>query len=204
MKSAGNSAAKCIAAVVLGLASANLTAANLASGLEAFDRSDYQRAFADFRPLAEAGNARAECRLGTLYAMGRGVERDYGRALTWLRRSADQGYASAENDLGALYDQGRGVPEDPGEAARWFHKAAVQGHGSAQLNLASLYESGRGVRRDSVQAFAWANAASALGELRAGKVADSAGKNLTPGEIAPAEKLAARYRREYVRHFRRD
>jgi uncharacterized protein len=204
MKSIANRAAKFFAAVVLGLMSANLVAADFASGLDAFDRSEYKRAFAEFLPLAEAGNARAEYRLGILYAMGRGVERDYARAVTWLRKSADQGYASAENDLGTLYDQGRGVPEDPGEAARWFLKAAVEGHGSAQLNLASLYETGRGVRRDPVQAFAWANAASELGELRAGKVADSAGKNLTPGQIAEAEKLAARYRREYVQPFRRD
>lgn len=204
MKSIGNRAAKCVAAVVLGLASANLIAANLAPGLDAFDRGDYKRAFADFRPPAEAGNAGAEYRLGILYAMGRGVERDYGRAVTWLRRSADQGYASAENDLGALYDQGRGVPEDPGEAAWWFLKAAVQGHGSAQLNLASLYESGRGVRRDPVQAFAWADAASGLGEPGAGRLGDAAGKNLTPVQIARAENLAAQFRREFVLPFRKD
>jgi len=192
-----------LAIALLSLASTRLMAADFASGLDAFDRGLYQEALAQFKPLAQEGNARAEYRLGLSYAKGLGIARDYKRAVIWLRKSADQGYASAENDLGTLYDQGRGVAASPEQAARWFHMAAVQGHGSAQLNLATLYLKGRGVRQDPVQAFAWANAASDLGEFRAEGLVRQAGKSLDPEQIVQAEKLTSQYRQKYVRPFRK-
>ncbi len=189
-------------ALPLGSASSKRMAADFASALDAFDRRDYNKAVMEFKPMAEAGNARAEYRLGIAYAMGLGVPRDYARAVSWLGKSADQGNASAENDLGTLYDQGRGVAADAVQAAHWFRKAAAQGHGSAQLNLASLYMEGRGVARDPVQAFAWADAAGELGELHAQALMDAAGIRLTPEQIGQADNLAAQYRRKYVLPFR--
>jgi TPR repeat protein len=170
------------------LVSGQAAAASFTRGLDAFDRGKYKEALHEFAPLAKQGNARAEYRLGIMYAMGLGVARDYAKAVEWLKKSAEQSNASAGNDLGTLYDQGRGVTEDPAEAARWFKKAAVLGHGAAQLNLALLYQSGRGVPQDSVQAFAWASAADALGELRAYKVIDAIGKGLTPEQADKAGK----------------
>jgi len=179
-----------------------LALADFASGLDAFDRGDYAQALSQFKPLASAGNARAEYRLGVCYAKGLGVARDFGRAVKWLRKAADQGYARAQNDLGILYDQGRGLASNPAQAAQWFGKAAAQGNGAAQFNLAQLYLDGRGVPKDPIEAFACANAASESGEYGAERVVLAAGNGLDSVQIAKAERLATEYRKKFVTAFR--
>ena len=194
--------AKWIAFLCLFLASSVAGAADFANGLDALDRGDYGTALKEFKPLAEAGNARAQYRLGIMYAMGLGLARDYRQAVNWLRKSATQGNAHAQDDLGVLYDFGRGVPADPKEASRWFRKAAEQGGGAAQFNLASLYEQGRGVPMDPVEAFAWADAATQFGELRAQRLLDSIARKMTPEQIDQAQQRAKQYRQKYVVPFR--
>jgi uncharacterized protein len=173
------------------------------ASLDALDRGDYGTALSEFRPLAESGNARAQYRLGTMYAKGIGVAQDYKQGADWLTKAATQGNADAQNDLGVLYDIGRGVPADPTKAAGWFRKAAEQGLGAAQLNLALLYQEGRGVPPDRIEAFAWANAASWSGEFRAQKLLDSVAKPMTPAQINRAQQRAEQYRLAYVEPFRK-
>jgi uncharacterized protein len=194
--------AKLVAAVGLLLACTLASAAEFAKGLDAMDQGDYATALREFRPLAENGNARAQYRMGTLYAKGLGVPRDYKQAANWLNKAALQGNADARNDLGVLYDIGRGVAADPKEAARLYREAAERGHGAAQLNLASLYQEGRGVSRDPIEAYAWANAAGELGELRAQKLLDSVAKQMTPAQINQAQQRADQIRQKYVLPFR--
>ena len=195
--------AKCIALFVLFLGCSVARAADFAQGLDALDRGDYGTALREFRPLAERGNARAEYRLGTMLAKGRGVPQDYKQAVQWLNKAAMQGDAHAQNDLGVLYDLGRGVAADPKVAAQSFRKAAEQGIGAAQLNLASLYQQGRGVAMDPVEAFAWANAASELGEYGAQKLLDSVEKKMTPTQVEHAQRRAQQYQEKYVAPFRK-
>jgi len=174
---------------------------SFAHGLDAYDRGQYAEALRAFEPLARSGDARAQYRLGLMYAMGLGTARNYELGISWLGKSAAKGNASAQNDLGTLYDEGRGIPRDSARAARLFHDAAIRGHAAAQLNLAQLYDEGRGVDRDRLRAFAWANCASELGELHAQRVIDSIAKDLGPGDIAAAERLAEQYRKKYVAPF---
>jgi len=195
--------AKCIALFLLFLACPVASAADFAQGLDALDRGDYATARKEIKPLADSGNARAQYRMGTMFAKGLGVPLDYKQAANWLSKAAAQGNADAQNDLGVLYDLGRGIAADPQEAARWFRQAAEQGHGAAQLNLAALYQEGRGVPPDPVEAFAWANAASGLGELRAQKLLDSVAKQMTPAQINQAQQRADQYAQKYVAPFRK-
>lgn len=55
---------------------------------------------ADIRARAEAGDALAQTRLGTMYATGRGVAQDDAEALRWFRLAADQDSATAQVYLG--------------------------------------------------------------------------------------------------------
>jgi uncharacterized protein len=176
-------------------------AADFAQGLDALDRGDYAKAVKIIKPLAEGGDARAQYRMGTFYALGNGVPQDYVQATVWLKKAAAQGNAHAENDLGVLYELGRGVAGDPKEAAKWYRMAAMQGLGAAQLGLASLYQEGQGVPRDLLEAFAWANAASQLGEARGQKLQDAVAKLLTPAQYQQAQKLADQYSQKYVQPF---
>jgi len=178
-------------------------AANLANGLDALDRGDYGVALKEFRTLADGGDAPAQYRLGTMFAMGLGVPRSYTEAAYWLKKAAMQGNARAQNDLGVLYELGRGVAADPKDASRWFRKAAEQGVGAAQLSLASLYREGRGVPLDRFEAFAWANAATQFGESQAQQLLDSIAKEMSPEQISEAQQRAKEYVALYVAPFRK-
>jgi curved DNA-binding protein CbpA len=51
---------------------------------------------------AEAGNARAQSKLGNMLADGTGVAQDYAAAVSWYRKAADQRNAMAQNNLAGL------------------------------------------------------------------------------------------------------
>ncbi len=75
------------------------------------------------------------------------------------------------------------------EAARWFERAADRGVPAAMGNLGLLYVRGLGVPQDFVLGYMWLNVAAAAGLPEAGALRDSVGANMTPVEIADAQKL---------------
>ncbi len=129
--------------------------ADFYAGLDAYRAGDFEKALAEWLPLAGAGDLEATYRIGRLYARGRGVAQDDTVAVEWFRKAARQGYAPAQNDLGTMYEQGRGVERDDVQAVRWFRAAAESGRAAAQANLATMYELGRGVAADDGAAFRW-------------------------------------------------
>ena len=66
-----------IAAVVMICAIAAPAAADLEGGLAAYERGDYAAAFDLLTPLAQAGNADAQVRLGHMFHAGEGVAQDF-------------------------------------------------------------------------------------------------------------------------------
>ncbi len=117
--------------------------------------------------LAEAGDARAQERLGYMYANGEGVSNDDDEALSWLRKSAAQGHPTGQYNLGYMYYFGRGVPEDHAMAAEWYLKAANQDDVLAQKVLSACYQDGDGVRQDEGEAVRWIARAATLGDASA-------------------------------------
>jgi TPR repeat protein len=71
-------------------------------GLAAYNRGDYVPAFRLFRPLAEAGNARAQTALGAMFRKGQGVPKNPLRARMWLSLAAKQGDVGARAGLSQL------------------------------------------------------------------------------------------------------
>jgi hypothetical protein len=114
-------------------------------------------------PRAESGDAVAQYRLGTLYALGKGVDKDYARAAPLLRAAAESGLAEAEYDYGVLCENGYGVARDAVEALAWYRKAAAQGNASAALALGYAYAKGIGGERDMGDAAQWFRRAAELG-----------------------------------------
>ncbi len=119
---------------------------------------------------------------------------DYATALTEFRPLAQQGNAVAQFSLGVMYLDGRGVPEDDAEAVRWIRRAAEQGLAGAQYNLGVMYRDGRGVRQDYVQAHMWFNLAAAQGKEDARKARDILAEQMTPAQIAEAQRLAREWK----------
>ncbi len=100
-------------------------AASLRAGLAAYDRQDFNAAAAILRPLAIAGDPRAQSYVGYMYETGRGFPQNYNVAAYWYFRAANQGESTAQYMLGLLYDKGDGVQQDYIKAHMWLDLAAA-------------------------------------------------------------------------------
>jgi len=70
-------------------------------GMTAYNRGDYAAALAEWRPLAEQGDAFAQYNLGVMYDGGHGVPMDGAVAYMWFNIAATAGYQNA------LYNRNR-------------------------------------------------------------------------------------------------
>ncbi len=162
------------AALLAGTIVASAIAGPLEDGMEAYQEKDYLKAIQIWRPLAQAGDASAQYRLGVMYAEGRGIPANDAEAALWFERAAQQGEPMAQYNLGASYAEGTGVRKDMAAAAKWFRRAADQGIALAQLNLGLLYANGAGVPQDNVEALKWVDLA--IYSLPAGGIRSDAAK----------------------------
>ena len=63
---------------------------NLTAGLAAFEAKDYVEAFKLLMPVAEEGNAEAQCIIGSIYDLGLGAESNIIEAIRWYKKSSEQ------------------------------------------------------------------------------------------------------------------
>ena len=115
----------------------------LASADRAAASGDYARAIEILKPLAEAGNARAQVKFGDMYAAGRGVKGDDTAAAGWYRKAADQGDTIGQLNLGDGYANGRGVAKNNFQAYIWYSLAVRAGNAVAdarQKKMAALLQ----------------------------------------------------------------
>jgi TPR repeat protein len=68
-------------------------------GMAAYNRGDYAPAIQLFRPLAHAGNAKAQAVIGVMYRKGQGVAKNSARAFMWLSLASARGDAKAKAEL---------------------------------------------------------------------------------------------------------
>lgn len=161
-----------LAACLLQLPAAAL--ADYAGGLAAYERRDFAKAYQEWRPVAEQGDARAQLGLGILFDAGQGVAENPGEAGRWYAQAADKGVVTALYNLGRLFNDGRGVQRDVDRAKRLWQMAADAGSAPAAHNLAVVSYAGLDGTQDFATAARWfARAADAgypesqymLGEL---------------------------------------
>ena len=101
---------------------------NLEEGLAAFEAGDYTNAFRLLKPVADQGDAEAQCIIANIYHLGLGKTRSVSEAIKWYVRSAEQGYGVASNNLAGIFMTGDdGVAVDQDEAKTWHCKAIEQG-----------------------------------------------------------------------------
>ena len=137
-----------------------LFAQDLQAGAEAARRGDYATALAEWRPLAESGDAAAQFNVAMMYARGDGVREDFAEAARWFRLASEQGQANAQARLGGMYARGIGLEKNYPEAARWLTLAAEQHHAESQYDLGALYANGNGVAQDYTTAYFWLSLAA--------------------------------------------
>lgn len=171
--------------------------ADMNQGLDAVERRDWPKAFAEFRPLAEQGDPDAQVNLGNLYMKGYGVEQDYIIARRWYLKAAAQNNATAQGKLGLMDYYGLGVEENPAEAARWFQQAAERGEPGAASILGSLYAAGDGVEKDKAQAYLWYTVALERGNQEAEASRAALVDEMSPGEMDAALTRLAAWRKRH-------
>lgn len=108
--------------------------AQLQAGVHAWSGDRPAAAVAAWRPLAQAGDARAQLYLAYAYLQGQGVPRDEARAFHWYGRAARNGIADAQYQLGLMYELGIGVAADQAEADYWYGQAVGQGFCPGELS----------------------------------------------------------------------
>jgi TPR repeat protein len=113
--------------LMMSLAATACVAADFSTGLHAYEKGDYNAAVAEWRPLAEKGDAPSQFNLGLLYIDGHGVPQDYSLAAHWFERAAGQDYTKAQLNLGAMYGIGEGVKRDYVLAYKWLNICAAKG-----------------------------------------------------------------------------
>ena len=149
---------KMLAAVLLG-ACATPAMADVKAGVDAWSRGEYQKAVAEWRPLATAGDADAQFNLGQAYKLGRGVPSDGAMATEWFRKAAVQGHAQASDNYAlALFQDGKKA-----EALPWLEKSAARDEKRTQLVLGTMLFNGDGVPRDWTRAYALVTRSSQQG-----------------------------------------
>jgi TPR repeat protein len=155
---------------------------------------DEEEAVKWWRKAANQGDADAQNNLGAMYYNGKGVPKDLAEAAKWHQKAADQGLADAQLELGRLYSSGRGVPQNYQKAAEMFRMAAEQGNADAQGVLGYCYWIGQGLPKDFTEAYKWFNLASAQGNEKANKGLSAIEGEMTPGQIAEAQRLAREFK----------
>jgi TPR repeat protein len=101
---------------------------SMLEGLSAFESKDYLRAFRILKPIAESGDAEAQCIVANMYHLGLGLDQNISQAIDWYRKSAEQGYGVASNNLAGIFKVGvHGDDPDSAAAEYWYGKAREQG-----------------------------------------------------------------------------
>jgi TPR repeat protein len=157
-------------------------------GVDAFNAKDYAGAMAQWRPLAQKGEARAQNNLGSMYRDGLGVKPDAVEAARWYAMAAGQDYPGAESNLGVLYMQGSGVQQSYVMARGLFAKAAAKNNEVAIYNLAVLNDNGQGGPVDKARAVELYTEGANMGDSDA---QGNLGVDYATGDGVKADKVQA-------------
>jgi hypothetical protein len=122
---------------------------------------------------------------------------DYKEAFEKLRPRAEHGDAMANTCIGEMYKNGRGVAQDYAESVKWYGRAAEEGFVMAQYRLGTMYAGGWGVAKDYIQAYKWIEIAAAKGDESYREGRDILTKQMTPAQVAEAQKLAREWMGEH-------
>ena len=172
-----------------GLSAAAQYAPENDEALAAAQAGEWQKAWDIWKPLADAGDARAQSNIGVMYDNGEVVDEDDAEAVRWFTLSAEAGFAPGQANLAKMYFKGDGVEQNTTIAHRWYQAAARQGLAQAQMALVQALYFGNGVTPDNAKAYMWLMIAAESGhapavdnladfEARIGKAAVAQGRDM--------------------------
>lgn len=137
-------------------------AQDAARGLAAYRAGDFAQAYAQWLPLAQAGDPVWQFNIAVMLNRGEGVARDPAASLTWFEAAATGGHLRAQTILAEQFERGERDTSLP-QAIRWRRMAAQAGHGVSMVRLADHLRYGYFVGTDHVvdhdEALHWYNRA---------------------------------------------
>jgi len=138
-------------------------------GASQANAGEFAQAFESFKAAAEANDSNAQCALGTMFLLGKGVERDYTQGRQWLARAAKQRDPIALCNLGVCCIHGFGGPVNWQLAVKLFKAASSDATGcaSAYTFLGLCYQFGAGVEEDPERALEMFNIAASQDDANA-------------------------------------
>lgn len=154
------SLARCLAvAACLAAMPVKSAFADVKAGEQAWTNGNYLTAIAEWRPLAEKGDAAAQFNLAEAYRLGRGVGADRGKARSWYEKAAQQGHEEAQANLGLILFQ----DGDRDGGMGWIRKSAASGNARARYVLATALFNGDAEAIDRPRAYALMSRAASQG-----------------------------------------
>jgi TPR repeat protein len=123
---------------------------------------------------------------------------DYDKAFTTMQslaETSDHGYA--QYYMGMMYMKGQGVEQDYKNASKWFRKASEKHIPQAQYKLGDLYFKGRGVPKDYEFAYVWFSVGASQEHTLSVNAVNKAKEKLSEEELGEADKLIAKYVKQY-------
>ncbi len=142
-------------ALAAAIVSSTVSAAtSFEQGWQAYQKGDFGGALAQWKPLANNGDARALFNIGVMYDEGRGVAQSRNDAVVWWEKAAEAGNPHAKHNLGLAYLTGDGVEQNYDLAISWLGEAAGQGLIRSQYSLGKNFGAGLWyISQDGVMAF---------------------------------------------------
>lgn len=180
----------CLLLSVSAAADRDWDSADFEKGVVAFEAGDYKAAYREFMPLALQGDGHAQFNVALMFHRGLGVRQNYEKASLFYAKAGNQGVAEALDNLGLMFVNGEGKKKNHSSASRFFIRASELGFAKSQHNLATMLYEGDGVPQDYVYAHMWWNIASSQGFDGASDSRDRVAQEMTPDQIAEAQKLA--------------
>jgi hypothetical protein len=93
-----------LAGVVAIILASGAVAGPWEDGMVAYNRRDYVPAIKLFRPMAQAGNTKAQNLMGMMYHKGEGVARSSAKAFMWFSLAAKSGDTQAKTQFAASHE----------------------------------------------------------------------------------------------------
>lgn len=132
-------------------------------GNKAFEKGEYDKAYALYLKAAEKNNARGQNGLGCYYAhIGK-----YKESYEWFEKASKQDYVPAIINLAMDYSHGEWVKQDLNKAFNLYKKAAENGQYLAQEAVGTYYLDGLGTQKNETKAFLWFLKSAEQGYARA-------------------------------------
>ncbi|WEK43080.1 MAG: SPOR domain-containing protein [Candidatus Sphingomonas colombiensis] len=170
------------------MAMAGPAIADVKAGVDAWSRGDYDKAVAEWRKPAIAGDADAQFNMGQAYKLGRGVSVDQTQAIDWFRKAALQGHAQAQDNYAlSLFQEGRKA-----DALPWLEKSVARDEKRTELVLGTMLFNGDAVTKDWARAFALVSRSSQQGLAQASQTLAQMDQYVTPEQRQQGLAMAKR------------